>query len=34
MVELEEILELMNLRQEGGHWDFKKEWYKSDNKGK
>ncbi|MEQ0488931.1 RNA-binding domain-containing protein [Anaerococcus murdochii] len=34
MVELEEILELMNLRQEGGYWDFKKEWYKSDNKGK
>lgn len=34
MVELEEILELMNLRQEGGHWDFKKEWYKYDNKGK
>ena len=34
MVELEEILELMNLRQEGGYWDFKKEWYKSDKKGK
>ena len=34
MVELEEILELINLRQEGGYWDFKKEWYKSDNKGK
>ena len=24
----------MNLRQEGGYWDFKKEWYKSDKKGK
>lgn len=34
MVKLEEILELINLRQEGGYWDFKKEWYKSDNKGK
>lgn len=34
MVELEEILVLINLRQEGGYWDFKKEWYKSDNKGK
>lgn len=34
MVELEEILKLMNLRQEGGYWDFKKEWYKSDKKGK
>ena len=34
MIELEEILKLVNLRQEGGYWDFKKEWYKSDNKGK
>jgi hypothetical protein len=34
MVKQEVILELINLRQEGGYWDFKKEWYKSDNKGK
>ncbi|MGI5949967.1 AlbA family DNA-binding domain-containing protein [Peptoniphilus sp.] len=34
MVEQEEILELINLGQEGGYWDFKKEWYKPDNKGK
>ena len=34
MFKLEERLELMNLRQEGGYWDFKKEWYKSDKKGK
>lgn len=33
MVKQEVILELINLRQEGGYWDFKKEWYKSDNKG-
>lgn len=32
MVDLEEILELINLRQEGSYWDFKKEWYKSDKK--
>lgn len=30
MVELEEILDLINLKQEGGYWDFKKEWYKKD----
>ena len=34
MVKQEVILELINLRQEGGYWDFKKEWYKSDNKGR
>ena len=34
MVKQEVISELINLRQEGGYWDFKKEWYKSDNKGK
>lgn len=34
MVKQEVILELINLRQEGGYWDFKKKWYKSDNKGK
>lgn len=34
MLEWEEILYLINLRQEGGYWDFKKEWYKTDSKGK
>ena len=34
MVKQEVILDLINLRQEGGYWDFKKVWYKSDNKGK
>ncbi|MDY6065782.1 MAG: ATP-binding protein [Finegoldia sp.] len=33
-MELKDILKLINLKQEGGYWDFKKEWYKSDNKGK
>ena len=29
----EEILELISLKQEGGYWDFKREWYHTDKKG-
>jgi len=29
-----EIEELIALRQEGGYWDFKREWYANDKKGK
>ena len=25
----ETILELIELKQEGGYWDFKKQWYDS-----
>lgn len=28
----EEILELIYLKQEGGYWDFKREWYHTDKK--
>lgn len=28
----EEILELISLKQEGGYWDFKREWYHTDKK--
>ena len=31
---MEKIIDLINLKQEGSYWDFKKEWYRSDNKGK
>ena len=27
-----EILELISLKQEGGYWDFKREWYHQDKK--
>lgn len=27
-----EILELISLKQEGGYWDFKREWYHTDKK--
>lgn len=26
-----EILKLINLKQEGGYWDFKREWYRKEN---
>lgn len=29
-----EIIDLIELKQEGGYWDFKKKWYVDDNKGK
>lgn len=31
---MEKIIDLINLKQEGSYWDFKKEWYKSENKDK
>lgn len=34
MIDISKIIALINLKQEGSYWDFKKEWYKSDNKGK
>ena len=26
-IQYDEIIELISLKQEGSHWDFKKEWY-------
>ena len=34
LIDINKIIDLINLKQEGSYWDFKKEWYKSDNKGK
>ena len=31
---MHKIIDLIDLKQEGSYWDFKKEWYKSDSKGK
>ena len=31
---MNKIVDFINLKQEGSYWDFKKEWYKPDNKGK
>lgn len=28
----QEVLQLINIRQEGPYWDFKREWYKKDKK--
>lgn len=29
---IDEVLELMALKQEGAYWDFKREWYSQDKK--
>ncbi len=31
---MNELLRLISLKQEGGYWDFKKEWYSKDSKNK
>lgn len=34
LIGVDKIKDLISLKQEGSYWDFKKEWYKSNSKGK
>ena len=33
MVDINEISQLINLKQEGRYWDFKRQWYSNNKKG-
>lgn len=33
MVDINEISQLINLKQEGSYWDFKRQWYSNNKKG-
>ena len=33
MIDIDEILSLIHLKQEGSYWDFKRQWYESGHEG-